>query len=65
MKGEMQQLAKLEDMQAGEPPLKTGVERRTPTEAERQLIKAVNDANSNFRCLWPTPPPNSSPLWIP
>ncbi len=49
MKGELQQIAKLEDMAAGKPPLKTGVERRTPTEAERQLIKLVNDAKYKFQ----------------
>lgn len=49
MKGEMQQLAKLEDMAKGEPPLKSGVERRTPTEAERKLIKEVNDAKNKFQ----------------
>jgi hypothetical protein len=49
MKGEMQQLAKLEDMAMGKPPSKTGVERRTPTDAERRLIKAVNDAKHKFQ----------------
>lgn len=49
MKGEMQQLAKLEDMAKGESPLKSGVERRTPTEVERQLIKKVNDAKFAFQ----------------
>src|SRR4029077_9259631 len=49
MKGEMQQLAKLEDMAAGQPPLKSGVERRTPTEAERELIKRVNKAKFEFQ----------------
>ena len=49
MKGEMQQLAKLEDMAAGKPPLKTGLERRTPTEAERRLIKEVNEAKNRFQ----------------
>ena len=49
MKGEMQQLAKLEDMAKGQPPLKTGLERRTPTDAERQLIKEVNDAKYKFQ----------------
>lgn len=49
MKGEMQQIAKLEDMGAGQPPLKTGLERRTPTDAERQLIKLVNDAKYRFQ----------------
>lgn len=49
MKGEMQQLAKLEDMAAGESPKKSGVERRSPTEAERQLIKKVNEAKFAFQ----------------
>lgn len=42
--GELQQIAKLEDMSAGKPPAKTGVERRTPSDAERQLIAMVNEA---------------------
>ena len=49
MKGEMQQIAKLEDMAAGQPPQKTGIERRTPTEVERKLIKLVNDAKYKFQ----------------
>lgn len=49
LKGEMQQLAKLEDMGAGKPPLKSGVERRQQTEAERQLIKKVNEAKFSFQ----------------
>lgn len=57
MKGEMQQLAKLEDMAKGEPPLKTGIERREPTEAERKLIKEVNDAKSKFQI--PVQDPNT------
>lgn len=44
IKGEIQQLLKLEDMQSGRAPKKTGVERREPTDAERQLIKQVNEA---------------------
>jgi hypothetical protein len=43
-KGEMQQIAKLEDMARGKAPVKTGIERRTPTEEERILIKQVNEA---------------------
>ena len=43
-RGEIQQLLKLEDMQAGRAPKKTGGERREPTENERQLIKEVNEA---------------------
>ena len=49
MKGEMQQLAKLEDMAKGEPPKKSGTERRTPTDAERALIKEVNEAKFKFQ----------------
>jgi hypothetical protein len=49
MKGEMQQLAKLEDMASGKPPLKTGIERREPTPEERRLIKEVNDAKNKFQ----------------
>ena len=49
IKGELQQILKLEDMAKGDPPLKSGVERRTPTEAERQLIKKVNEAKFAFQ----------------
>lgn len=49
LKGQMQQVAKLEDMQAGQPPLKTGVERRIPTKEESRLIKLVNDAKRKFQ----------------
>lgn len=48
-RGELQQIAKLEDMAAGKPPLKTGVERRSPTDDERALIKAVNEAKIKFQ----------------
>lgn len=57
MKGEMQQLAKLEDMAKGQPPLKTGIERRTQTDAERALIKEVNDAKFKFQV--PVQDPNT------
>ena len=43
LKGQMQQIAKLEELNAGLPPLKTGFERREPTDTERRLIKQVND----------------------
>jgi hypothetical protein len=42
--GEIQQLLKLEDMQSGKAPKKTGSERREPTDEERRLIKQVNEA---------------------
>jgi hypothetical protein len=44
IRGEIQQLLKLEDMQAGRAPKKTGIERREPTPEERELIKQVNEA---------------------
>jgi len=44
LKGQMQQLAKLEDMAAGKAPAKTGVEQRTPSDEERRLIKQVEAA---------------------
>jgi hypothetical protein len=49
MKGELQQIAKLEDMEAGQPPLKSGVARREPADAEKKLIKLVNDAKNKFQ----------------
>ena len=42
--GQLQQLAKLEDMRSGQAPSKTGGERRTPSDEERRLIKEVNEA---------------------
>jgi|GEM_PF-7070228 len=44
IRGELQQLLKLEDMQAGKAPKATGVERRKPSDNERDLIKQVNEA---------------------
>ena len=44
LRGQMQQVGKIEDMAAGEAPKKTGVERRAPTDEERRLIKLVNEA---------------------
>jgi hypothetical protein len=44
LKGQSQQIAKLEDMAAGQAPKKTGVERRTPSDIERQQIKQVEEA---------------------
>lgn len=43
LKGQMQQVGKLEDMQQGQAPAKTGVERRIPSDEERRLIKLVNE----------------------
>lgn len=44
LKGQMQQIGKLQDMEAGEAPSKTGVERRTPSDEERRLIQQVEAA---------------------
>ncbi len=49
LKGQMQQVAKLEDMQSGQPPLKTGLERRIPSPEESRLIKLVNEAKNQFQ----------------
>lgn len=57
LKGQMQQVAKLDDMQAGQPPIKTGVERRIPSAEESRLIKAVNDAKREFQI--PVSDPNT------
>jgi hypothetical protein len=44
LKGQMQQLGKLRDMEARKAPVKSGVERRTPSDEERRLIKQVEEA---------------------
>jgi hypothetical protein len=44
LKGQLQQIGKLEDMAAGTAPRKTGLERRIPTDEERRLIKQVEEA---------------------
>lgn len=44
LKGQMQQLGKLEDMANRIAPKKSGVERRVPTDEERRLIKQVEEA---------------------
>lgn len=49
LKGQMQQVAKLEAMQKGKPPLKTGLERRIPSREESLLIRQVNDAKREFQ----------------
>ena len=48
LKGQMQQVAKLEDLESRRPPLKTGVERRTPSAEERRLIKQVEAAKRKY-----------------
>jgi hypothetical protein len=44
LKGQMQQVGKLQDMASKLPPKKTGVERRLPSDEERRLIQLVNEA---------------------
>ena len=44
IKGQLQQLSKLEDMAAGIAPAKTGVERKVPSAEERALTKQVEEA---------------------
>ncbi len=48
LKGQMQQISKLEDLQNRQPPLKTGVERRIPSDEERRLIKLVEEAKRKY-----------------
>lgn len=43
LKGQLQQVAKIEDMMNRQAPKKTGIERRTPSDEERRLIKQVNE----------------------
>lgn len=44
VKGQLQQVSKLEDMASGKAPAKTGAERRAPSDEERALIKQVEEA---------------------
>jgi HAMP domain-containing protein len=48
IRGQLQQVAKLEDIQANEPLKKTGVERRKPSDEERRLIREVNEAKKKY-----------------
>ena len=48
IKGESQQVAKLEDLVSGQPLKKTGVQRRLPQAEERDLIKKVNEAKKKY-----------------
>ena len=48
IKGQLQQVSKLEDLQSKKPPLKTGMERRTPSDTERVLIKQVEEAKKKY-----------------
>jgi len=48
LRGQMQQVAKLEDIQSRTPLKKTGVERRTVGDEERRLLQQVNEAKRRF-----------------
>lgn len=48
LKGQMQQVAKIEDIQARKPLQKTGVQRREPSNEERRLTQQVNEAKRRF-----------------
>lgn len=48
LKGQMQQVAKLEDITARAPLQKTGIERRKIGDEERRLIQQVNEAKRKF-----------------
>ena len=48
LKGQMQQVAKLEDLEGKRPLQKTGLERRAPSDEERRLIKQVNEAKRKY-----------------
>lgn len=48
LRGQMQQVAKLEDIQSRQPLKKTGVQRRIPSDEERRLVQQVNEAKRRF-----------------
>lgn len=48
IRGQIQQVLKLEDILARQPLLKTGLERRTPSTEERLLQQQVNEAKRRF-----------------
>jgi hypothetical protein len=48
LKGQLQQVGKLEDMSAGKAPSKTGMERRVPSDEERRLIQEVQEAKKKL-----------------
>lgn len=48
LKGQTQQVLKIEALEARKPLEKTGVERRTPSDEERRLIKQVNELKRKY-----------------
>jgi hypothetical protein len=48
LKGQTQQVLKIEAIEARKPLEKTGTERRTPSDEERRLIKVVNELKRRF-----------------
>lgn len=53
--GQLQQVGKLKDMEAGVAPKKTGIERRTPSDEERHLIQQVNEMKKKGGFAVPDP----------
>lgn len=49
LNGQYQQMAKLDDMRQGMAPKKTGGERRTPSDKEREFIQQVNQMKRNSK----------------
>ena len=58
LRGQMQQVAKLEDIQGREPLKKTGVQRRVPSDEERRLIQQVNEAKRRLGVVVSDPASN-------
>ena len=48
IRGQLQNISKIEDLEAGKAPLKTGQERRVPSDEERRLIQQVNELKKKY-----------------
>lgn len=48
LKGQAQQVSKIQDISTGQEPQKTGIERRSPSMDEKRLIREVNEARERF-----------------
>lgn len=49
LRGEMQQVSKIEDLLKGIPPKKTGPERQAPTDEARRLMREVNELKKRLK----------------
>ena len=56
LKGEMQEVSKIEALKAGQMPLKTGVERQEPSDEKRRLTAEVNELKRQNPGLNPADP---------